>query len=283
MTNFGKFYLLCSPFGAAYFGKNGWTEDGEWPTYFTKANATPVGNKGNPISRDLMNRVGYLATIGPYLDRIGYPFGTEPPFDLNSGSNEGSNGYPRGAIVSIWDDTQKRVREYVSLHDNNTNPRPWVESNSENADSDTTVPMEEEGHWKPLFKMEQYNFFPDYSNRIELLNEDVISQKKDFSVEVPRGGWICVTRTIGNWDDLTLEMKGGVESNTSAPTVQISLSNEFLTPLYIQVQEGKTASRFFPFGTRSFNILAGNPDAIKADGVGYGPLNIKVELLAFEE
>lgn len=289
MDNFGDYKILNVPFGSAYFGKNGWTENGEWPTFFSKDNSVPHGNRGNPVSRDLLNKVGYLATIGAYLDRIGYPYGNKPPFTPVAGVDTGATGYPKGAIVSVWDENAKAVREYISLQDNNTNNYPWSPSVQGTADSDTehstdgsaSFPTGGNDYWKPLFKMDQFDFFPDYSNRTVLVNEDVNSGSKLIECSVPNSGWIVVTRTIQRWEELSENLRIG--RNSTPPETSINSQRDYNYPfMRMVVQEGMTATRFFPFGMGSFWIRASNYDGARTSGEPYGPMNVKVELLGFE-
>ena len=76
----------------------------------------PVENGGKPFTRSHLNAIGYFATLGGYLDRLGYPYGIDKDIALDIG------GYPKGAILITEDNDY--VREYVSLVENNTHALP---------------------------------------------------------------------------------------------------------------------------------------------------------------
>ena len=68
-TSFSKYEIANLPFAASYYGENGWnTEDKTTPKMFTKEECTPAAKGGKPISRDKMNKVGYLE--GYLLDQV---------------------------------------------------------------------------------------------------------------------------------------------------------------------------------------------------------------------
>ena len=105
----------------------------------------PTKNGGTPFTRQHLNGIGYFATLGAFLDRIGYPYGIR----RDTGSD--FNGYPKGAILITEDDDY--VREYVSQVDNNVFTLP------QEADDGTYVGND---YWKPTLPPTA-NFFPDFS------------------------------------------------------------------------------------------------------------------------
>ena len=111
----------------------------------SRAMVTPYANGGMRFSRNYLNGIGYFATIGAFLDRMGYPYG------IDRGRAEEIGGYPKGAILITEDDDY--VREYVSQIDINTEPLP-----KEAADG-TYVGNE---FWKPTLPPTA-DFFPDFS------------------------------------------------------------------------------------------------------------------------
>lgn len=116
----------------------------------------PVENGGKPFTRSHLNAIGYFATLGGYLDRMGYPYGIERDTAFDVG------GYPKGAILITEDNDY--VREYVSLVENNTYPLP------KEADDGTYEGNEYWGVTIPPV----VDFYPDYS---------ISYDKKSFSIE----------------------------------------------------------------------------------------------------
>lgn len=194
---------------------------------FLAKQATPVYNGGTQITRHDLNGLGYLATIGSFLERVGYP-------NADIGRQAGYS-YPKGAIITeVEGDT---VCEWVSLHDNN-NQQPYGTSIGD-VDAYT-----ETGSWAPVHKVKNYNFFPDYSNPKTLLSTKIL-QGTTLSVTSDTSGWVLVKRTINNWDELT-----PTEIFSNVCTVDIAGNNPYrvgsIDELGIQSYEGKVASRLFP-------------------------------------
>ena len=113
----------------------------------TRQMTVPTENGGARFTRHQMNGIGYLATLGAFLDRVGYPYGKERLDPSSFG------GYPKGAILMTMDNNV--VREYVSLVDNNTHPLP-----RESADG-TYVGDE---WWAPTIPTESASFFPSFAS-----------------------------------------------------------------------------------------------------------------------
>ena len=207
---------------------------------FGKDYSTPISNGGRRVSRHELNGLGYLATLGTFLDSYGY----QPEWrDLSA-----IGGYPKGAIVSKIDNNG--VRQYVNLEDGNTK-EPQFE------DALTDASSEENG-WKPLFRTKEYNFFPDYDSK-ELIWEYHVTPSNPLAgkeIAIAEPGWVLVERSIDNWED-------ALESFTSSEMqVKLMWTNEnyvSLAPyagnaLYyhgadaftIKLMEGQKSSRFYP-------------------------------------
>lgn len=140
--NFNNIPLVMTPFADGDSAKDySFLESG-----ITHQMTVPTENGGARFTRHQMNGVGYLATLGAYLDRVGYPYGKERLDPSTFG------GYPKGAILITEDDGL--VREYISLVDNNTHPLP-----KESADG-TYVGDE---WWAPTIPTESASFFPNFS------------------------------------------------------------------------------------------------------------------------
>ena len=185
------------PFGAGAFDVNGPTQEDLKDLMFGGKSSVPDENGGITITTEQMNALGYLATIGSYLIRMGYPFGNQPiewPVDNNGTS---AMGYPKGAIVSVlYDDGY--VREYISKVDNNTNTLPWdLRTNSSNPEDGTIDESYENEYWKPIISKTQFNFYPDYESPTTTNISITSSQELNRTIE--HNGWIEVKRTIPNY------------------------------------------------------------------------------------
>lgn len=108
----------------------------------------PTQNGGTVFTRAHLNGIGYFATLGAFLDRIGYPYG------IRRDSSADFGGYPKGAILISEDDDY--VREYVSQIDNNMQPLP-----SEAADGT----YEGNEYWKPTLPTIT-DFYPDFTTYV---------------------------------------------------------------------------------------------------------------------
>lgn len=150
-------------------------------TGITHEMTVPVENGGVRFSRHQMNGIGYLATLGAYLDRMGYPYGRERLDPTSFG------GYPKGAILMTQDDNL--VREYVSLVDNNTHPLP-------RESTDGTYVGDE--WWAPTIPTDSASFFPNFSSRERVskisIGPTVFTERVKQHIDIGETAWYHVTR-----------------------------------------------------------------------------------------
>ena len=229
MTSFGTYPSITTPFGSA--DANIQMPDVNYG--ITETDACPYANGGTQVSRHKMNGLGYLATVGAFLDRIGYPYGWTR-----------NVAYPKGAIVTMFNGTT--VKEFVNTVEHNTEEPP--------SDSDITDYTEEGSRgWKPVYLRKNYSYFPDYTNR-ELIKEFKVKSGQSSSVTIsPKtGGWALVTREIEGWDELTSSQKFGLMNSNSADMVEVRLGVHSIyqwdetDDFSIKQYESGRASRFFP-------------------------------------
>lgn len=170
--------LVVSPF-AAYDSQKDYSfyKDG-----ITRQMTVPAENGGARFTRHQMNGIGYLATLGAFLDRVGYPYGRERLDPSSFG------GYPKGAILMTQEDGC--VREYVSLIDNNTHALP-VETNGEYKGNEW---------WAPTIPTDSASFFPSFADPTVFSSFTMgpISFDKDAykTVDISETGWYSVQRTF---------------------------------------------------------------------------------------
>lgn len=232
METLGTYPAITTPFAAG-------DSDIQFPDVnfgLTAEDACPYSNGGTQISRHKMNGLGYLATLGAFLDRIGYPYGY----------TEGVS-YPKGAIVSQYDEKNGRVVEYLNTKDNNTE-RP--------IDSVIITEIEERADlrlngWTPVGRVASHSFFPDYGSKTRIGGLSVDAGHSGTATVVPpSGGWMLVTRTIDGWDGLDVRQRLGIGYETV--DVQIGYTGydhgfySNLQYMLISQYEGGTASRFLP-------------------------------------
>jgi hypothetical protein len=148
----------------------------------TSSMLIPTEQGGRKFSRSMLNGIGYFATLGGFLDRIGYPYGIEKDRGADF------NGYPKGAILISEDDDY--VREYVSQEDNNTNPLPQEAT-------DGTYKGDE--HWKPTLPPVA-DFFPDYSTYTSKFFKDVVGTGT-VQYTIDEDGWYEFSASFsgGDW------------------------------------------------------------------------------------
>lgn len=192
--------------------------------------ATPVYNGGTQITRHDLNGLGYLATVGAYLDRIGYSYGS-----YSSGGTDIS--YPKGAILTVFNG--ETVEEWVSLQDNNS-ARPLYNFTESDYDRSNLA-------WKPIYEVKNYNFFPDYSSR-KLLDKISVNPGNPFQLDIKNDeyGWLLVQRSFEGWEDVTAEERMS-ERNDCEVIVQWGTSPVWsAAELEISPYEGERASRLIP-------------------------------------
>lgn len=137
----------------------------------TAAMSIPTTNGGMKFTREMLNGIGYFATLGGYLDRIGYPYGK----DRDRGTD--FKGYPKGAILISEDNDY--VREYVSQIDNNTMPLP-----QEAADGT----YEGNEYWKPTLPP-VVDFFPDLTTYVHKGSSGSVTGTGTFRYVADEDGW----------------------------------------------------------------------------------------------
>lgn len=77
--------------------------------------SVPNANGGSKLTRQQMNRLGYISTIGSYLMQCGIPV------SFSRGVSDAIGGYPMGAILKYIDEENGIVNDVISLVDDNTN------------------------------------------------------------------------------------------------------------------------------------------------------------------
>ena len=234
--------LTWTPFGAAAFGEGGPTADDYKQLGLAFGARSSTSNGGVPITTKQMNLLGYLATIGQYLQRMGYPFGNTPiewPIEINGVSVA---GYPKGAVVTVLDEDTGYVREYISLQDNNTDKLPWDRSKG-TGDSGEITGLDENSWWKPVVSKTQYNFFPDFS---QSSYQGFGGQAEAWSQTVERTGWCKITRTFSSdYSDIVAD---NILSGTYNPKVEITIDGA--TSFSINVMDGSETNRLIPVGEK---------------------------------
>lgn len=217
MDKFQKYPLLNTPFAANDSDKvvpaEAEVQDG-----FPVGMTVPASAGGLGIGRHYMNGMGYLATLGVFLDRIGYPYGYNPP----------AGGYPKGAIISIFDDNSKTLQEYISLIDDNT----------ANVSDDTA--------WKPHYPREVFDFLPDLDSRTLVLSQTYELGAGDSAKTIPvtEEGWFLIKRTMSSWEfpDANTWNSGALYIGTDGTD-----GTDTRTAMdVIRTYEGETASRLLP-------------------------------------
>lgn len=136
----------------------------------SRAMVMPTANGGTKFSRSHLNGIGYWATIGAFLDRIGYPYG------IDKSRAEEIGGYPKGAILVTEDDDY--VREYVSLVENNTHPLPQEASDGT---------YEGDQYWGTTLP-KVVDFFPDFSTSTQQATATLIGAG-EYNFQAAGDGW----------------------------------------------------------------------------------------------
>lgn len=230
MTKFGEYPVIRTPFGAG-------DRNIEMPDILngiSEKEACPYANGGTQISRHKMNGIGYIATLGAFLDRLGYPYGYV----------EGLS-YPKGAIVSIYDDQNATMKEYINTIDNNT-LSPDVFGDSIDPTDRVT------NGWKAIHKVNSYSFFPDYSNRTLIKTIKTTSKNtSEETISPESGGWILATRIIEGWEEFDSAQRLGLGYSEVSVRLGVSSAYQYLSSDSFEIKhyEGGEASRFFPSPT----------------------------------
>ena len=205
--------------------------------------AVPASNHGIRLKRSEMNGLGYLSTIGMCLDRMGWQYEWEREVA------DAIGGYPKGAVVAVEYQNDGKIRQYLNMVENNTEEPPNYKELT-----DTTTAQ---NGWKPLFSTKEYSFFPNYDSRT-LVREITFMPTAPSRIWIRElePGWLLVTRTIDNWDDII----------TNWRTYNAAQRNAFITSNFIRIggidieyapnstfdfltictQEGQIGSRLIP-------------------------------------
>jgi len=245
MVDFGSFPSVTTPFAAADMG----IQQPDVRFGITAAESCPYANGGTQISRHQMNGIGYIATLGAFLDRVGYPYGYQAGIS-----------YPVGAIVTQFDRTKNRILEFVNTVDENTEEPPTNLSEIEDSGERTIR------GWTFIHRLNDYSFFPSYENRKLVKTLKVKSGNgESFNYEPESGGWVLVTRTISNWDELEVNQIFGITYDTVSVRLGVysiyqRSSDDEMT---IQQYEGAEASRFLPCPSVLPITVTRVPDFIK--------------------
>ena len=210
------------------------------------------------MTRHQFNAIGYIATMGSFLDRAGY----QPGF--SSGIAQ-TLGYPKGAILT--DIRNNRVIEFLNTVEGNKYIPNYPYDFSDTAD--------DASGWTPVWHENQFSFYPDFDDRTVVLETVVnTSESSDPYTLAASEGWYMVTRTIENWDELTdVQRAGGHFSITITPVTSTTYAfqNEYCR---INLYEGKTASKLFPAST-DFKVSVSSQTSI-------GPVSLQVVRFGME-
>ena len=188
-------------------------------------------NKNAVLTRHHLNMIGFLSTIGIFLHQSGY----QPGFN-----HMPLGGWPKGAILT--DFTNGVVQEFVNT----------VENNQEKpAGLGETVIQDESNGWLPLWKFEQFNFFPDFSSKTVLWEnkQTKFAEATEFTTQIPQG-WYELSVGIELTDsNFLIPMQNPV---SFAITVFMGTNSSIIkqnktSPLYsIPITHTPITSRLFP-------------------------------------
>lgn len=188
-------------------------------------------NKDAVLTRHHLNMIGFYSTIGIFLHQSGY----QPGFN-----HMPEGGWPKGAILT--DFTNGVVQEFVNTEENNqAKPEGLGE----------TVIQEMSNGWQPLWKFEQFNFFPDFSSKTVLWEnkQTKFTEATDFITQI-EPGWYEVSMSAEYTDkNFLISMQNpvwfGVEVYMGTERYIVRDNN--LTPLYtLPITQNPVTSRLFP-------------------------------------
>lgn len=200
----------------------------------------PTKGGGAKFTRSHMNGIGYFATLGAYLDSIGYPYGK----DRIDSQRADFSGYPKGAILITEDDDY--VREYVSQKDNNTTALP-----TEAADGT----YEGNEDWKPTLPT-PVDFFPDFSTYVNKETKD-ISAAGELKYSVDEDGWYQIALYFSG---LAWPTEPTVDNELFQAICQVTVSEFELCRLdgrFACVQKPRDYTRAFPVVSSTLPLKKG--------------------------
>lgn len=202
-----------------------------------------------------MNAVLYQATLGAWMDFVGYPV------LWNKEVCDAIGGYPKNAVVCIAAVTPGknqvgRLREIRSLVDNNT------------ADlTDVSLDSFEEGEYEGWVSNEDrntHNFFPDYSSRTEIYTTTLSGSNRygnllDLDELINRSGndkysWLYIERSFSNYSSLPLSDKiklPVVELSYAPSSTYVDEHGEPICLLSLGNLDGDNAGSMFARGDNS--------------------------------
>ena len=246
MTSFGEIPWVPLPFATYDVNKtialgkddvemNHWFTDGLSPKL-----GTPQKN-GIALTRHHLNKIGFAATIGCFLDQCGY----QPGFD-----HMPVGGWPKGAIIT--DTTGSQVKEWVNT----------IENNQTIPDELSSTEAKASNYWRPLWGARLFDFFPEFENEEEVWSNTFTSPIAAITQEITNTGsaWFKIVRTWEKWDAIVDSKETLSQSGSSIdifPYMKVNGSDEikksYAPIVTIANVEGATVSRLFPM-TGSFSI-----------------------------
>lgn len=245
------------------------------PTFLSeKAVAIPTSQGGEVLTRHMMNGYGYLASLGYFLDQIGYTY------SLPIGSLL-SEGY-QNAVKRRYDEN-RRLREYQG---SGTEEPPFGEG------EDPTGLGND--NWKPTINYKNSFSFPVLDiDSSELAYSGAKDTDNEFAVNVDfplSPCWVYIKRTILNWDEIATDLQ-----DSYTPTLDVNqlyyTDNEYVRfPEYynqrlgystsIPFMEGAVAGRLFPLGTcgdrKTIRLQISAPEEEAPLVADYGGIAIEV-------
>lgn len=246
--------------------------------------AIPSSQGGTLLNRHVLNGIGFMGTIGLFLDLIGYPY-----------------SLPVGAYIEGYMDQavkrgrghDGRLREYVNSITDNTNEPPF----SESEDPEGTGA----NGWTHTQNYKDSYSFPSLDLSVAtVIYSGIKTDDEEFSVDFqPQkpGTWIYVKRVITGWSDLSDSQKMSIGPQIEIQSLSYDLRLETTdAQAYsdsIPFFEGPETGRLFPScaGQRLRISIAAKSDtepsaqSSTVDGEtisGYGSIEIEVRELTVQ-
>lgn len=240
--------------------------------------SVPASNGGSRFSRHMMNQLGYLSTLGAYLDQMGYAHTFNKSFCAEIG------GYPKGTIlkhITYKEDADgemipDRVRDVISMQEDNT--VDFVEDPS-------VIDNEVDGvvWWKYVKHDVIYgSWIPDYENAELILYKTVGTNEtyKSPAIMFNESGWLFLKVHINGFKNIATKYYSN--PGVSIMSSEFARTNRFTDSSYvgfpITKYQGESINTLSPVGAGTSFVIQANAGAASFGDEQY---NVSLTLYAY--
>lgn len=238
-----------------------------------------IGENAEVIDRHTMNGIGYLMTIGVYLNEINrIPLANMASF---------INGYPMGAIKAIRNENGD-LREYICNGDNTLSEPPFTDTIPPSVLKNGWLPTK--GWWNTVFTPFYYAHFYSSGGQGETYLGSITRADEEShtrQISVVNGGWVKFTRSITRWNNLSESQR-----KSRNPCCQIFIIQNEARKLILSIPffGGETVKKMIPIPSNvtlelfiDGYYLDSPPAQDHGTIKGFGSMSLSASLLQYDK